>query len=183
MAFYSSNELYVPKTNVGSSISNDWSKKPLEDFDSLKDQNFNEKSNAAAARSCIRLTHKLYLLEIANNVIQHTFGQKKNSSSIQLIYKSPTLCVSVWCVFTISSANSQQIFIKFRFPESTWNYPSLGWKKSGKIRIQGKKPDFCAFFRIPEKTGLLNFPDFTRNGFYTLFYDNKVLFFFWNTYF
>ena len=87
MAFYSSNELYVPKTNVGSSISNDWSKKPLEDFDSLKDQNFNEKSNAAAAaRSCIRLTHKLYLLEIANNVIQHTFGQKKTKAII--FYKS-----------------------------------------------------------------------------------------------
>ena len=55
------------------------------------------------------------------------------------------------CVFVCMNANSQQIFIKFRFPESTWNYPSLGWKKSGKIRIPGEKPDFCAFFRIPEK--------------------------------
>ena len=101
MAFYSSNELYVPKTNVGSSISNDWSKKPLEDFDSLKDQNFNEKSNAAAARSCIRLTHKLYLLEIANNVIQHTFGQKKNSSSIQFHQKQVVVVLLDICFLDV----------------------------------------------------------------------------------
>ena len=48
------------------------------------------------------------------------------------------MCV---CVFAISSANSQQIFIKFGIPESTWNCPGLGRKK---IRDPGRNPGFSS---------------------------------------
>ena len=51
-----------------------------------------------------------------------------------------------FCVFTISSANSQQIFIKFRFPESTWNCPGLGWKKIRKNPDSGKKTGLLCLF-------------------------------------
>ena len=58
------------------------------------------------------------------------------------------MCICMYvCMIAISSVNSQQIFIKLSFPGSTWNCPGLGWKKSGKIRIPWKKPDFCDFFR------------------------------------
>ena len=67
------------------------------------------------------------------------------------------------CVFPISSANSQQIFIKLSFLESTWNCPGLDWKKSGKIQIPGKN-------RTP----------ISKNGFFMLFCDNKVFLVFQN---
>ena len=55
------------------------------------------------------------------------------------------MCVSV-CIFAISSANSQQIFIKFSFPESSWNFPGLWRKKIRKYPDSGKKPEFCVSF-------------------------------------
>ena len=49
-------------------------------------------------------------------------------------------------VFAISSANSHQILIKFSFPESTWNCQGFKEKKSGKIRIPGKKTGLLYLF-------------------------------------
>ena len=79
------------------------------------------------------------------------------------------LCMYV-CVFAISSANSQQIFIKFTFPESTWNCPGFNRKQSGKIRI-------------PEKNRTLNFSGFFQKWILTLFCDNKVFLVFQYNYF
>ena len=49
-------------------------------------------------------------------------------------------------MITISSVNSQQIFIKFTFPESTWNCPGLGWKKIRKNPDSGKKTGLLCLF-------------------------------------
>ena len=58
-------------------------------------------------------------------------------------------CVGCVCMFTIFSYNSQWIFIKIRFPESTWYCPGFWRKKSGKIRIPGKNrtQKFSGFFQ------------------------------------
>ena len=78
------------------------------------------------------------------------------------------LCVYVCmyvCVFAISSANSQQIFIKLHFRNIHEIAQVLIEKKSGKSGFR-------------EKTGLNFFPDFLKNGFFVLFCDHKVFFVF-----
>ena len=78
------------------------------------------------------------------NFMIQLFCKIKHRINIQ-IPKVVCFCVYV-CIFAISSANSHQILTKFSFPESTWNWPGLGRKKSGKIRIPGKNRILCVLF-------------------------------------
>ena len=71
------------------------------------------------------------------------------------------------CFFLRLAYNSQQIFYIIWF-SGVHRLPWVTW---------------CIKIRIPEKTGFQTFPDFFRNGFYALFCDNKMFFFFRNTYF
>ena len=60
------------------------------------------------------------------------------------------MCYYISFLSSISSVNSQRIFIKFGFPESPWNSPGLDWKKIRKNPDSGKKPD-SKIFRIFSK--------------------------------